>query len=420
MTPHTPADQDLATDEQDLAFVADLVRRQELNDELLAATVPNYGQFEELDEETRSAQVARLIADGADPNVVSVKNGNTPLSHAVLRRDRALLDQLISLGARIDLPAASPRQTPALHLAAWQGDQDTVLHLLSVGASIDHRDAQGQTALFHASMNDHLAVMTLLVERGAALDARDANGHTALENLVLRVPVEGTADHWRETIDALLDCYAPSQRNDAIRSAMETLATTDRFEGDRVSQKVAYRTKLHLEDLLENLPASAETTLTPEPTWETVHHITNYFDHPLEGLANFNGAPHVFFLADEIVRHIPSPTGQPDEDDYEVDTVYALHPVSEEIVADLIEKHAIFERWHQAYTAKQATHADHPALPSDRARHQALVDKLAPVLATLRNTPAPFLRQGQFVRGRVPVALGESAWKSYQVRWSAE
>ena len=398
----------------DLDLDLALAAQESLDAALLLATMPNYGQIEEVDPATRASMIDRLVQEGASPNAVSVKNGNTPLCHAILRRDPGLIDHLIRLGATIDLPPVSKRQTPALHLAAWQGDLDTLLHLVALGASVDHRDAHAQTALFHACMNDQAAIIAALVGKGADLNARDHQGHNALENLALRVPVEGTNDHWRQTFNVLLDCYPPSQRAAAVQNAMKAIVDTDRFAGDRVSQKVVYQTKLYLEDLLATLPPVQGEPLGP---WETVHHITNYFDHPLEGLADVDGAPHVFFLADEVVRCIPSQSGQSDEDDYEVDTVYALHPASTDLVAALVEKHAIFERWHQAYTAKQASHEDHPALPADRARYQELTERITPVLATLRAAPAPQLRLGEFVRGRVPVALGESAWKSYQVRW---
>jgi hypothetical protein len=152
------------------------------------------------------------------------------------------------------------------------------------------------------------------------------------------------------------------------------------------------------------------------PAWDTVHHISNYYDGPLEGLANLNGAPHVFFLHDEIFRQV----GTLEDPDVEVDRIYALHAVSDEMARGLMEKQAIFERWHQAWSQDRSLMEHHPALPADRERHDALRAELAPQLDSLRRTKTTQVLLGEFHSNRRPVAPGCSRWGSYEVKWRAQ
>lgn len=163
------------------------------------------------------------------------------------------------------------------------------------------------------------------------------------------------------------------------------------------------------------------------PAWEIVHFISNNYDGPLEGLADVDGVPHAFFLHDEIVRQVPiepaiAPGSEVDPDledevDYEVERIFALHPVSKELAAALMEQHEIFERWHRAYAADRSLQNQHPALPVDRARYQDLKDQTSSQLEAMRAATPPALKMGNFEAGRRPVAPGSSRWQSFEVRW---
>lgn len=159
----------------------------------------------------------------------------------------------------------------------------------------------------------------------------------------------------------------------------------------------------------------AQHDTAPEPAWEVVAHIWSFYDVAQEGLAHFEGKPHVFFGVEENYRPDPE-----DPDEFIRETVYALHPASEALVASLREKNDIFERWHRAWSASQGQRADHPALPEDRERYEALKADIDPQLEALRKTKATRYQVGNFAGNRRPVAPGGSRWTSFEVQWTNE
>lgn len=151
----------------------------------------------------------------------------------------------------------------------------------------------------------------------------------------------------------------------------------------------------------------------PPLGWELVPIVWDYYDIPLGGLAHLNGVPHLFdFLDDE---RVPDPE---DPEEFLTEDIYALYPVSEDLVALLVEKSDIFERWHKAWSADQSLMKQHPALAADRARYDELKAITAERIKAVKETTPRLLKKGYFSRGRRPVEPGHSAWTSYGVRWS--
>jgi len=98
--------------------------------------------------------------------------------------------------------------------------------------------------------------------------------------------------------------------------------------------------------------------------YEVVHTVTDYWDGPRVGIANFNGKPHYYkCIFDEL------------SDDWS--SVFLLHPIAEEIFQLCLEDWSIWKRWIAAFEAGQASDATHPALPEDRVRHEELSAVLA-------------------------------------------
>src|SRR5689334_4219736 len=75
------------------------------------------------------------------------------------------------------LPAAEPGDD--LRAFARKGQTAQVPALLSRGAAIDSRDADGRTALMLAAQRGHAETVKLLLDHGAKPDARDKQGWTA-------------------------------------------------------------------------------------------------------------------------------------------------------------------------------------------------------------------------------------------------
>ncbi len=88
--------------------------------------------------------------------------------------------------------------------------------------------------------------------------------------------------------------------------------------------------------------------------FEEVFTVTDYYDGPRGGIANFNGEPHFY----ECVFG---------GEDYS--NLYRLTPVSQELFLLALEDWAIWKRWEGAFYAGEVSHDSHPALPAERERH---------------------------------------------------
>ena len=115
-------------------------------------------------------------------------------------------------------------------------------------------------------------------------------------------------------------------------------------------------------------------------TCDIVHTVTDYYDGPRGGIANFHGRPHIYSSVwDEAA------------DDWS-DT-FLLLPIDDETFRLAMEDWAIWCRWERAFHAGQISHDTHPALPNERVRHDDLE-----IILTPRLTVDP--KQAISVRGR--------------------
>jgi hypothetical protein len=100
---------------------------------------------------------------------------------------------------------------------------------------------------------------------------------------------------------------------------------------------------------------------------EIVHTVTDYYDGPRGGIADYFGKPHLYSCVwDESA------------DDWS--DVFLLQPVDDETFLLAMEDWAIWSRWEQAFHSGETAHATHPALPDERARHDQLSVILTPRL----------------------------------------
>jgi ankyrin repeat protein len=129
------------------------------------------------------AEIERLVAAGADPNVLV--GDWTPLLCAAERGHVAAIAALLAAGARVD-GKASDGWTP-LSRAAVKGNTATVDALLSAGADVHQANARGDTALFFVSRWGHIDATRVLVEAGARTDARNHKGKRPID--VVRAPL---------------------------------------------------------------------------------------------------------------------------------------------------------------------------------------------------------------------------------------
>jgi hemoglobin len=117
-----------------------------------------------------------LIRLGADPDAREAE-GHTPLYRASTG-DVARV--LLAAGATVDV-ASGPTCGTALHQASRRGYVSVAQTLLEHGATIDTRDAKGQTPLRRAVNCRQLQIVRLLVRHGADPHAADCRAVTPLE-----------------------------------------------------------------------------------------------------------------------------------------------------------------------------------------------------------------------------------------------
>jgi hypothetical protein len=139
-----------------------------------------------------------------------------------------------------------------------------------------------------------------------------------------------------------------------------------------------------------------------DPDYERVHTMTDYYDGPRRGIADFNGRPHLYESEWDDLK-----------DEYA--STFRVSPVEPRLFELAIESWAIWRRWETAFHEGKTTQATHPALPEDRPRHEELQRLLA---AELKIDDRQAMRAGgDFKR------LSDPAWNGLgfppiQVKWT--
>jgi hypothetical protein len=118
--------------------------------------------------------------------------------------------------------------------------------------------------------------------------------------------------------------------------------------------------------------------------YEVVHTMTDYYDGPRGGIADYHGKPHLYQSLDQ-----ETPDGL---------NVFLLQPVDEDTFRLAKEDWAIWCRWEHAYHNRRATEDTHPALPEERNRHEELKALLEPRLTV--DEKRTFKMKGRFEVGR--------------------
>ena len=127
--------------------------------------------------------VRALITQGVDVN--AAQPDSTTALHWAARRDDVESARLL-IGARAKVDAATRYGVTPLHLASVNGSAAMIDALLRAGADPNSANPGGETALMTAARAGKLDAVTLLLERGASVNARESvRGQTALMWAVL-------------------------------------------------------------------------------------------------------------------------------------------------------------------------------------------------------------------------------------------
>ncbi|MGO8747963.1 MAG: hypothetical protein ACLQNE_18465 [Thermoguttaceae bacterium] len=93
--------------------------------------------------------------------------------------------------------------------------------------------------------------------------------------------------------------------------------------------------------------------------FEVVCTITDWYDGPRQGIADYQGQPHLFESEWQNGKNLDADT-------------FLLMPIDRGTFSLALEDWAIWRRWETAYYQGTATLETHPALPEDRSRHEEL------------------------------------------------
>eukprot|EP01097_Dermamoeba_algensis_P003859 TRINITY_DN2614_c0_g1_i2.p1 TRINITY_DN2614_c0_g1~~TRINITY_DN2614_c0_g1_i2.p1 ORF type:complete len:694 (-),score=137.63 TRINITY_DN2614_c0_g1_i2:185-2266(-) len=125
----------------------------------------------------RLDMVSFLLQRGADPNLPDI-GGNTPLMTA---SQMGFIDiARILVASHSDLHSKSSNKWTAIHLAAENGHSSIVEMLLKAGAAIDDPGFAGQTPIYLASRAGDLKSVQLLYDKGAKIDKKSEELATPL------------------------------------------------------------------------------------------------------------------------------------------------------------------------------------------------------------------------------------------------
>ena len=132
---------------------------------------------------TTSASLATWLRQWgfpADQIHARAENGMSPLMLAALKGKRALVEELLALGANPN--HLNDDDHHALWFACVHGDPDLVSLLLAHGARVDNQNVNGATCAIYAASTGKLEVLQRLVQAGADLGKETSGGYTALES----------------------------------------------------------------------------------------------------------------------------------------------------------------------------------------------------------------------------------------------
>jgi hypothetical protein len=135
--------------------------------------------------------------------------------------------------------------------------------------------------------------------------------------------------------------------------------------------------------------------------FEIVHTCPGWWDGPREGIANFQGLPHLF---------------ESDWGEYEGKPErFFLHPLDAETFKLALEDWAIWLRWETAFHQGRTGTDTHPALPEERERH----DELAVLLQGRLVMPSEgTCRKEASFRGRNDASWSGFGFSPLEVEWT--
>lgn len=140
-----------------------------------------------------------MLEYGADVNMTSQLNGQTPLFSAAAADNIDAMKLFLSHGA--DIKAKDHYGATALHEAASFAQLSAIRLLLDAGASLDARDGEGQTPLYYAVERGRQDMVAALLDLGADINATDVFGMSPLSRACAQCYVHVNVDMVRFLVE---------------------------------------------------------------------------------------------------------------------------------------------------------------------------------------------------------------------------
>ena len=124
-----------------------------------------------------AALIRALLDNKADPNLPN-KNGDTPLTFALLKNNDAAANVLLDANADVNAPGRDG-QTP-FYIAVNGEHKDLIKKILDRNPDVNAVTAKGETAIIAAAANGDLPTTQEITKRGANVNQQSQSGGTPL------------------------------------------------------------------------------------------------------------------------------------------------------------------------------------------------------------------------------------------------
>lgn len=159
--------------------------------------------------------VQTLLRKGANPNARN-ERGCPALLLAATKGSLRIVTTLIKMGAQVDLASTENGLTPLI-AASVKGYEQIVRILVAKKATVNVRDADGDTALMVAAGEGEVPIMSFLLANGGDFNAQNNRGMTAL--------MLAASQCKQDAVKKLWDAGASINQKDHSGNTAETYAT---------------------------------------------------------------------------------------------------------------------------------------------------------------------------------------------------
>ncbi|MES2040363.1 MAG: hypothetical protein V4495_21295 [Pseudomonadota bacterium] len=118
--------------------------------------------------------------------------------------------------------------------------------------------------------------------------------------------------------------------------------------------------------------------------------VNDYYDGPRLGIASLNGVAHIY-------------EAEFDHSSDEYGDQFFLSPIRPELLTLVLEDWQIWLRWEAAYKRGEVAHDTHPALPSERERHETITAMIGDQLKTDPENRAYYRASFSYLPGEIYV-----------------